>query len=144
MPARPSTSRKIRIKTTTTCKRRWSSFSRTIRLSPVNRREGRKNNFALRQLDPSAETVGGSHSTRRSNGLTFLGYLSRYSIPHPTARRGSLHPLHIDWNDYCSQIRLPRRSRLVFLQGIDENGRDRIVGFSEQQLSTFAFEVRMK
>ena len=32
----------------------------------------------------------------------------------------------------------------VFLQGIDENGRDRIVGFSEQQLSTFAFEVRMK
>jgi hypothetical protein len=32
----------------------------------------------------------------------------------------------------------------VFLQGIDENGRDRIVGFSEQQLSTFAFEVRTK
>jgi hypothetical protein len=32
----------------------------------------------------------------------------------------------------------------VFLQGIDENGRDRIVGFSEQQLSTFALEVRMK
>jgi hypothetical protein len=32
----------------------------------------------------------------------------------------------------------------VFLQGIDENGRDRIVGFSEQQLSTFPFEVRMK
>jgi hypothetical protein len=30
------------------------------------------------------------------------------------------------------------------LQGIDESGRDRIVGFSEQQLSTFAFEVRMK
>jgi hypothetical protein len=32
----------------------------------------------------------------------------------------------------------------VFLHGIDENGRDRIVGFSEQQLSTFAFEIRMK
>jgi hypothetical protein len=30
----------------------------------------------------------------------------------------------------------------VFLQGIDENGRDRHVGFSEQLLSTFAFEVR--
>jgi hypothetical protein len=30
------------------------------------------------------------------------------------------------------------------LQGIDENGRDRIVGFSEQQLSSFAFEIRMK
>jgi hypothetical protein len=32
----------------------------------------------------------------------------------------------------------------VFLQGTDEDGRDRVVGFSEQQLSTFAFEVRMK
>lgn len=32
----------------------------------------------------------------------------------------------------------------VFLQGIDENGRDRIVGFSELQLSTFPFEIRMK
>ena len=32
----------------------------------------------------------------------------------------------------------------VFLQGIDANGRNRIVGFSEQQLSTFAFEIRMK
>jgi len=32
----------------------------------------------------------------------------------------------------------------VFLQGIDEHGRDRIAGFSEQQLSTFAFEIRMK
>ena len=32
----------------------------------------------------------------------------------------------------------------VFLQGIDENGRDRIAGFSEQQISTFAFEIRMK
>ena len=30
------------------------------------------------------------------------------------------------------------------LQGIDENARDRIVGFSEQQLSSFAFEIRMK
>src|SRR6201996_3520679 len=56
MPARPPTSRKIRIKTTGICKRRWSSFSRTIRLSPVNRCEGRKNNLALRQLDPSAES----------------------------------------------------------------------------------------
>jgi hypothetical protein len=33
-------------------------------------------------------------------------------------------------------------ARYVFLQGIDENGRDRHVGFSEQLLSTFAFEVR--
>lgn len=32
----------------------------------------------------------------------------------------------------------------VFLQGIDENGRDRLLGFSEQLLSTFAFEVRTK
>jgi hypothetical protein len=32
----------------------------------------------------------------------------------------------------------------VFFQVIDESGGDRIVGFSEQQLSTFAFEVRTK
>jgi len=32
----------------------------------------------------------------------------------------------------------------VFLQGTDEQGRERIAGFSEQQLSTFAFEIRMK
>jgi hypothetical protein len=32
----------------------------------------------------------------------------------------------------------------VFLQGIDESGRDRILGFSEQQLSTFPFEIRTK
>jgi hypothetical protein len=32
----------------------------------------------------------------------------------------------------------------VFLQGTDEDGRERVIGFSEQQLSTFAFEVRMK
>ena len=32
----------------------------------------------------------------------------------------------------------------VFLQGTDEHGNDRIVGFSEQQLSTFAFEIRMR
>ena len=32
----------------------------------------------------------------------------------------------------------------VFLQGVDENGRERTAGFSEQQLSTFAFEIRMK
>jgi hypothetical protein len=32
----------------------------------------------------------------------------------------------------------------VFLQGMDENGRARIVGFSEQQLPTFAFEIRMR
>ncbi len=32
----------------------------------------------------------------------------------------------------------------VFLQGIDEKGRERTAGFSEQQLSTFALEVRMK
>lgn len=32
----------------------------------------------------------------------------------------------------------------VFLQGIDENGREITVGFSEQQLSTFAFEVRTR
>jgi hypothetical protein len=32
----------------------------------------------------------------------------------------------------------------VFLQGTDENGRQRTAGFSEQQLSTFPFEVRTK
>jgi hypothetical protein len=32
----------------------------------------------------------------------------------------------------------------VFLQGTDENGRERTAGFSEQQLSTFPFEVRTK
>lgn len=32
----------------------------------------------------------------------------------------------------------------VFLQGIDENGRERTAGFSEQQLSTFPFEIRTK
>lgn len=32
----------------------------------------------------------------------------------------------------------------VFLQGIDEKGKERTVGFSEQQLSTFSVEVRMK
>lgn len=32
----------------------------------------------------------------------------------------------------------------VFLQGVDDKGRDRFVGFSDQQLSTFPFEIRMK
>ena len=32
----------------------------------------------------------------------------------------------------------------VFLQGLNENGREVTVGFSEQQLSTFAFEIRTK
>jgi len=32
----------------------------------------------------------------------------------------------------------------VFLQGTDESGRQRIAGFSERQLSTFPFEIRMK
>ena len=32
----------------------------------------------------------------------------------------------------------------VFVQGTDEHGRERVAGFSEQQLSTFAFEIRMK
>ena len=32
----------------------------------------------------------------------------------------------------------------VFLQGTDENGRERVAGFSEQQLSTFPFEIRPK
>jgi len=32
----------------------------------------------------------------------------------------------------------------VFLQGIDESGRERTAGFSEEQLSTFPFEIRMK
>jgi hypothetical protein len=35
-------------------------------------------------------------------------------------------------------------TRVVFLQGNDENGRERTVGFSEQQLSTFPFEIRTK
>ena len=33
---------------------------------------------------------------------------------------------------------------VVFVQGTDENGRERVAGFSEQQPSTFAFEIRMK
>lgn len=33
-------------------------------------------------------------------------------------------------------------ARFVFIQGLDEHGQDRIVGFSEQQVSTFPFEVR--
>jgi hypothetical protein len=32
----------------------------------------------------------------------------------------------------------------VFLQGTDENGRERTAGFSEQLLKTFSFEVRTK
>jgi hypothetical protein len=32
----------------------------------------------------------------------------------------------------------------VFLQGTDENGKQRVAGFSESQLSTFSFEIRMK
>lgn len=32
----------------------------------------------------------------------------------------------------------------VFLQGTDENGRERTAGISEQQLKTFPFEVRNK
>lgn len=32
----------------------------------------------------------------------------------------------------------------AFLQGVDENGRERTVGFTEQQFSTFALEIRMK
>jgi hypothetical protein len=32
----------------------------------------------------------------------------------------------------------------VFVQGTDENGRERTAGFSEQQLSTFPFEIRTK
>ncbi len=32
----------------------------------------------------------------------------------------------------------------VFVQGTDEHGRERVAGFSEQQLSTFAFEIRTK
>jgi hypothetical protein len=34
--------------------------------------------------------------------------------------------------------------RFVFLHGTDESGRERIAGFSEQQLSTFPFEIRTK
>jgi hypothetical protein len=30
----------------------------------------------------------------------------------------------------------------VLIQGMDESGKDRIVGFSEQQVSTFPFEIR--
>lgn len=32
----------------------------------------------------------------------------------------------------------------ILLQGIDEGGRERTVGFSEHQLSTFALEIRTK
>src|SRR5581483_5303092 len=53
MPARLSTSRKIRTKTTEICKRRLSSFSKIIRPNPVNSCKAQENNFAPRQLDPS-------------------------------------------------------------------------------------------
>ena len=33
---------------------------------------------------------------------------------------------------------------VIFLQGTDENGRERVAGFSEQRLSTFSFEIRRK
>ena len=33
---------------------------------------------------------------------------------------------------------------LVFIQGADDSGRQRTVGFSERQLSTFPFEIRTK
>ena len=32
----------------------------------------------------------------------------------------------------------------VFVQGADENGKERTAGFSEHQLSTFPFEIRTK
>lgn len=32
----------------------------------------------------------------------------------------------------------------VFMEGVDASGKDRILGFSEQQLSTFPFEIRMR
>ncbi len=32
----------------------------------------------------------------------------------------------------------------IFLQGTDENGKERIAGFSEQQLSSFPFEIRTR
>ena len=32
----------------------------------------------------------------------------------------------------------------IFLQGVDENGRERTAGFTEQQFSTFAFEIRTR
>jgi len=35
-------------------------------------------------------------------------------------------------------------AHFVFFHGTDENGRERIAGFSEQQLSTFPFEIRTK
>jgi hypothetical protein len=35
-------------------------------------------------------------------------------------------------------------SGFVFLQGKDENGKERTAGFTEQQLSTFPFEIRTR
>lgn len=32
----------------------------------------------------------------------------------------------------------------VFVQGVDENGRERTAGFTEQQFITFALEIRTK
>jgi hypothetical protein len=32
----------------------------------------------------------------------------------------------------------------IFLQGTDGNGKERIAGFSEQQLSSFPFEIRTR
>jgi len=32
----------------------------------------------------------------------------------------------------------------IFVQGVDENGRERTAGFTEQQFTTFALEIRTK
>ena len=78
------------------------------------------------------------------NSHFFWGYLSRYSNPH-------LKPDEAAYILYTSIGAITVRrfvyrveAGYVFLQDIDENGSECIAGFSEQQLSTFAFEVRMK
>ena len=38
----------------------------------------------------------------------------------------------------------PAEAAFVFLEGNDENGRERTAGFSEQQLDTFPFAVRTR
>jgi hypothetical protein len=57
----------------------------------------------------------------------------------------ALYILHTSLGSFTVQRFIYRaESGYVVLQGIDENGRERIAGFSEQQLSTFPFEIRTK
>jgi hypothetical protein len=45
---------------------------------------------------------------------------------------------------YIGMFDLSSEAGYMFLQGVDENGRELTAGFTEQQFSTFALEIRMK